>query len=67
MLVDWENKLAIDYYDKYGDPIPVQELPGFVGSMWDGEVMLDASLGKSTQDCIHISPREVERHVCEGR
>ena len=29
--------------------------------------VLDASLGKSTQDCIHISPREVERHVCEGR
>ncbi len=46
MLVDWEYKLAIDYYDKYGDPIPVELLPGYVGSMWDGHVMLDASLGK---------------------
>ena len=46
MLIDWEYKLAIDYYDKYGDPIPVEELPGYVGNMWDGHVMLDASLGK---------------------
>ena len=40
--------MELPYYDENGDPIPVEDLPGYLGNTWDGEVFLGTDLGKLT-------------------